>query len=253
MPGVDCTVVENGFPEDASVFDGADSIVVFADGGDSSPLLNGFEAIEKQAQRGAGLVVMHYVLDVPKGDLGERANRMLGGHYEQHWSVNPIYTGEFANLPEHPITRGVHPFAIGDEWYYHMRFVEDMVGVTPILTCTPPDSTRQRPDGPHSNNPTVRSRKGMPEHVAWTYERPRDAGRGFGFTGGHWHWNWAHDDYRKTVLNAIAWTAGIDVPETGIDTPTPTLSDLLENQDFEPWPEERMQAIRDRLRRFQQD
>ncbi len=44
-------------------------------------------------------------------------------------------------LPEHPITRGVKPFKINDEWYYHMRFREEMEGVTPILTDLPPDAT----------------------------------------------------------------------------------------------------------------
>ena len=38
---------------------------------------------------------------------------------------------------DHPITRGVKPFAADDEWYYHMRFREGMSGVTPILTAMP--------------------------------------------------------------------------------------------------------------------
>ena len=36
---------------------------------------------------------------------------------------------------EHPTARGVKPFVIKDEWYYHMRFVEGMKGVTPILSA----------------------------------------------------------------------------------------------------------------------
>ena len=44
-------------------------------------------------------------------------------------------------FPEHPITRGVEPFEINDEWYYHMRFVDGMDGVTPILTDLPPRET----------------------------------------------------------------------------------------------------------------
>ena len=123
------------------------------------------------------------------------------------------------------------PFAIDDEWYYHMRFPEDMKGVTPILTAIPPDSTRERPDGAHSNNPTVRARKGMPEHLAWAYERP-DGGRGFGFTGGHWQWNWADPSFRTVVLNAIVWIAGLEVPEGGVPTKTPTLEELEVDQDF---------------------
>ena len=71
----------------------------------------------------------------------------------------------------------------------------------------------------------------MIEHVAWARQRS-DGGRGFGFTGGHWHWNWAHDQFRKLVLNGIAWTAGLEIPPDGIPSRTPSLEDLEANQDF---------------------
>jgi hypothetical protein len=110
-----------------------------------------------------------------------------------------------------------------------------MKDVTPVLTCIPPDVTRQRPDGSHSNNPTVRAALGSPEHVAWVIERP-DGGRGFGFTGGHWHWNWANDSLRKLVLNGIVWVARLDPPPDGVPSRTPTYQELEANQD-EPRPE----------------
>ena len=53
------------------------------------------------------------------------------------------------------------------------------------------------------------------QHVAWGVERP-DGGRGFGFTGGHFHKGWANDDQRKLVLNAILWTAKVEVPAQGV-------------------------------------
>jgi len=155
----------------------------------------------------------------------------IGGYYETHWSVNPTWKAAFQEFPHHPVARGVVPFAIEDEWYYHMRFVDDMQDVTPVLSAVPPEATRQGPDGPHSGNPAVRARKGMAEHVAWARQRA-DGGRGFGFTGGHFHWNWAHDQFRKLVLNGIAWTAGIDLPAEGIVSKTPTLEELEANQDF---------------------
>ena len=49
------------------------------------------------------------------------------------------------------------------------------------------------------------------QHVAWAYERS-EGGRGFGFTGGHNHVSWQDDNYRKIMLNAILWTAGMEVP-----------------------------------------
>ena len=51
--------------------------------------------------------------------------------------------------------------------------------------------------------------------LAWAYDRP-DGGRGFGCTGAHFHRNFGDEQFRKLMLNAIAWTAGLDVPESGI-------------------------------------
>ncbi|MEZ6068029.1 MAG: hypothetical protein R3B90_20475 [Planctomycetaceae bacterium] len=54
---------------------------------------------------------------------------MDGGYFEPHWSVNPHWTAKFENLPEHPITQGVGTIEVNDEWYYHMRFVDELKGV----------------------------------------------------------------------------------------------------------------------------
>ncbi|MHC4495269.1 MAG: ThuA domain-containing protein, partial [Planctomycetota bacterium] len=178
-----------------------------------------------------GIAMLHYAVEVPNGKPGDYMLEWTGGYFETFWSVNPHFKAEFKELPEHPITRGVKPFAIDDEWYYHMRFVENMQNVTPILATIPPDSTRRKGNNAHSANPHVRARMGMPEHVAWAIERP-NGGRGFGFTGGHWHYNWAHDDFRKVVLNALVWIAGADVPAEGVPSKTPSIAELEANQDY---------------------
>ena len=51
----------------------------------------------------------------------------------------------------------------------------------------------------------------------WAYERP-DAGRAFGFTGGHTHANWGDANQRKVVLNALCWLAGVAVPPDGVES-----------------------------------
>jgi hypothetical protein len=125
----------------------------------------------------------------------------------------------------------VKPFKINDEWYYHMRFVEGMKGVTPILTATPPDQTRGKPgvSNDHGGNPEVQKHKGEPEHMMWAYERP-DGGLGFGFTGAHFHKNWGEENFRKVVLNALLWIAKADVPPDGVSCPL-TKAQLAENWD----------------------
>src|SRR5205823_3941911 len=130
-----------------------------------------------------------------------------------HWDA------DFKEFPKHPITRGVKPFTILDEWYFHLRFRDGMKGVTPILTAVPDASTMNRPDGTHSGNPAMREAvtRHEPQHVAWACERA-DGGRGFGFTGGHFHKNWGDENFRKLVLNAIVWTAKAEGPAEGIQS-----------------------------------
>jgi type 1 glutamine amidotransferase len=129
----------------------------------------------------------------------------------------------------HPITRGVDPFEIRDEWYYHMRFRDNMEGVTSILSAVQPDETRNRPDDAHGGNPVVRAGKGQREILAWAAERP-DGGRGFGYTGGHFHKNWGEPNNRKLFLNALLWTAKAEIPENGVQS-TVTEEDLTKNLD----------------------
>lgn len=233
-PGVLTAVYDGGWPRDPTAFDNADAVVLYMDGGAGHPVLRHLEQMDAVMARGVGLACLHYAVEVPKEKAGERFLAWIGGYFETNWSVNPHWTARFDELPEHPVTRGVAPFTLRDEWYYHMRFRAEMRGVTPLLTAVPPDSTRERRFGPHSGNPHVRARKGMPEHVAWAAERA-DGGRGFGITGGHFHWNWGHDRFRTLVLNALVWIAHGEVPEDGVRTPTPTVDELLAEQD-EPVP-----------------
>jgi len=235
VPDVHAAVYRNGWPEDPTALAGADAIVIFCDGGGGHVAMKHLEEVDRLMKQGVGLACLHYGVEIPKGEPGDYLLGWIGGYFESDWSVNPHWKASFESFPDHPISRGLKPFAIDDEWYYHMRFPENMEGVTPILTAVPPDSTRERPDGPHSNNPTVRAGKGEPEHLAWACERA-DGGRGFGFTGGHWQWNWAQDSFRTVVLNGIVWIAGLDVPPGGVPSQTPTMEELEANQDF-PQPE----------------
>lgn len=236
-PNYDITVVKEGWPEEGvAALQGADSIVVYCDGGERHLLNAHIDEFDRLMDAGVGLVCIHYGVETPKGKTGDAFLDWIGGYFEAGWSVNPHWDAKFESFPDHPISRGVEPFHINDEWYFHMRFRDQMKDVTPILSAHPPESTMRRPDGPHSGNPDVRKAvaAGEIQHLAWAAQR-EGGGRGFGFTGGHFHWNWANENFRKVMLNAIVWTAHGTVPENGVSTPNPTQTELEANQD-EPKP-----------------
>jgi type 1 glutamine amidotransferase len=220
VPGVTSIFHSNGWPQSADAFDNAAAIVIYSDGGGGHPAIkeDRLQLLGGLMKKGVGLGCIHYAVEVPKDKGGPEFLNWIGGYFETFWSVNPHWDADFKELPEHPVTRGVKPFKINDEWYYHMRFPEDMKNVTPILTAIPPDRTRGKEGelSTHGGNPHVQARKGMPEHVMWVTERP-DGGRGFGITGGHFHRNWGDENFRRVVLNSILWIAKAEVPPDGVD------------------------------------
>jgi type 1 glutamine amidotransferase len=213
----------NGWPQDPTAFDNADSILLFMDGGGNHPAIqeNRLQDLEKLMKQGVGLALVHYSVEVPGDRGGDEFLKWVGGFYETGYSTNPHWEAHFNEIPHHPVTTGVQPFIITDEWYFNIRFRPDMKGITPLLIATPPDDVRR--------TEAAREHPGRPEIVSWCVERP-DGGRGFGFTGAHFHVNWQHENFRKLVLNAILWTAKVEIPNDGVVC-TVTEEDIMKNLD----------------------
>ncbi len=221
-----------GYPANTSILDDAATIVIFCTGHSGHVLNNHLDEFDRLMKRGTGVVMIHWATEAEKGKPGEKFLEWMGGFCDLNWSVNPHWTPKFKDFAAHPICNGVKPFSVNDEWYYHMRFVAGLKGVTPILSDLPGPETLRRRDGPRSGNPTVRTAvaAGEKQHVAWAYDRP-GGGRGFGFTGAHNHDSWQHDDFRKVMLNAILWTANVEVPEYGCPSAAITAADINANLD----------------------
>lgn len=248
-PGLRVEYVLNGWPADEKVFDDAAAVVFYMDGGGNHEVVkeNGRRKpiVDGWAKKGIGLGFMHYGVEIVADQAGAEFKRWIGGHYEHMFSCNPIWEPHFAALPDHPITRGVKPFQVKDEWYFNMRFVADIAGneradveglkFTPILVATPSDQVRNGPYVyPRGPYPHIQAAKGRAEAMLWAVERP-DGGRGFGFTGGHFHDNWGNADFRKTILNSLAWIAKAEVPAGGLES-TVSAADLDANLDPKPGP-----------------
>ncbi len=138
-PGILATTYYNGWPNDPTALDNADCLVMYCDGGGGHLVIPNQDQVEAKSKAGMGVVCLHYGVEVPKGKTGDLFLQWLGGYFEEFWSVNPHWTAKFEKIPDHPITRGVKPFTINDEWYFNMRFLPNMEGVTPILSASPPD------------------------------------------------------------------------------------------------------------------
>src|SRR5262249_36304801 len=163
------------------------------------------QILERQMKRGCGLIFHHWSTFHPV-KAHDQITEWNGGYFD-HESGPPagkwyskIETKEWTTVvgsSRHPIERGVKPFKVKEEFYYKLRFRENDPRLQFILlkdASEPPLSA-----------------------VAWAIER-NDGGRGFGFTGGHFFANWWVPEFRRLVLNAIAWTAKIDVPEGGVES-----------------------------------
>jgi len=189
-PGLSVTVVSNDWPRDPSVFEGVDAVFMFCTGGEGHPAAQPerLKLLGGLMSKGVGFGTCHFGVEVEKDKGGPEFLAWQGGYFEKYWSVNPTWSAKFTNFPDHPVARGLKPFPVNDEWYYHMRFVDGMKGVTPILTAVPPERTRGAPgaNDTHGGNPEVQKHAGEAEHMMWTYERPTAGGgsasRGLIFT-----------------------------------------------------------------------
>src|SRR5205814_903166 len=199
-----------GWPDDPSTLDDADTIFLTSDGTDreekNHPLYVGdhWQFIERQMKRGCGLVFFHWSTFSPMR-VHDQITEWVGGHFDyetgnapNHWysAIQTWKAESKLGTPGHPILRGVRPFTTQEEYYYRIRFRENDPRLKPIIVTRPPKESNDFA-------------------VGWAVERA-DGGRGFGFTGGHFYANWWNADFRRLILNAIVWTAKLDVPQNGV-------------------------------------
>lgn len=186
------TIQYDAWPE-SSAFDGIDALVVYCDGDQRHVALGHEKELQALADRGVGMVFLHYAVDGEPGLLNDTLLKLVGGYYDETQSQNPEWTAKNIKLTTHPITAGVEPFELRDEWYYNLRFGD----VVPLLQAVPPEEEQA--------------------HVlAWIYGK-----NAFGFTGGHFLSNWTQPDFRRLILNAMVWSAGLDVPAGGVQSDDP--------------------------------
>ena len=98
VPNIACDVHLNGWPTDEHFADGADCIVMYCDGGVGHMVNKHLDQVDALAKKGVGIVCIHYGVEVPKGESGDKFLDWIGGYFEAHWSVNPTWRLRNAEL-----------------------------------------------------------------------------------------------------------------------------------------------------------
>lgn len=188
------TVVSNGWPTEPKTLKGVNTIVVY-----SSPaaeiLLDGphRDEVDRLMKSGVGLVTIHWASTVRKQNferLGDRWMSYLGGT----WISNVGLSTDKSLLKQldtkHPICRGWSEYELHDEYYLNPVVTDE---ATPLLQV---------------------NTKGDDVVVGWAFERT-DGGRAYGTTLGHFYRNFQRTEFRRAIVNAILWTAHVEVPVGG--------------------------------------
>lgn len=203
----------DGWPKNERTLEDADTIMIVSDGRDGTlfaeaPFLASparVQFVGKQMKRGCGFCTFHFSTFAPEKYRND-VLRWSGAYFQweqdgkRRW-YSAIKTAEAevkVATTDHPVARGLTPFRMREEFYYNLRFAPKDAAVKPIWTV--PDLPGRAPNG---------------RVVAWARQRS-DGGRGFGTSAGHFYDNWKHENFRRLILNALAWTAHVEVPRGGV-------------------------------------
>lgn len=225
-PAIDATVVI-GWPEDVAVRDAADTVVFIGDEFPPHKLPESQRVMKElggMVSRGCGVVCIHFATGLREPDVAPDGKHPLldwiGGYFASRCShhksiakifpeatIEPATAGDAAAT--HPVLRGWKAFTLDDEPYIDNYFGPpghaERVGLIEFATSMlPPESPRR-------------------QVVAWGLERP-DGGRGFGIVMPHYYRNWELADLRTLILNGIVWTAGVEIPPSGVKVALPALA-----------------------------
>lgn len=193
------TEISDGWPKDAKTLAGVRAIVVYTSPG-AEMLFDGpqRDEVDKLVKAGVGIVTIHWASAIKKENvqrLGPTWLNTMGGMWVSNvglgWGKSPLKQ----LLPDHPICRGWKEYEIDDEFYLNATIEK----AKPFLSVVDPGSKKE-------------------VIVGWVYERDDDNGKGgrsFATTLGHPYANFQREPFRRMIVNAILWSAKVEVPEGG--------------------------------------
>jgi type 1 glutamine amidotransferase len=205
IPRVRTQIYLDTWPKNPSELDDATTIVLMWEGWEQH-LINArnlatVQKFDQLMKRGVGLVCFHAATAVDES-VEKYYLDWIGGNKSRNHSLHPMARLIEVTLaaPEHAICRGVRAMRFAEEEFYcKILFRADDRRITSILTAMLPPERPQK------------------QIIGWVVERA-DGGRAFACTGPHYHASFQNDDLRKLALNAVLWTARIEVPRNGVQS-----------------------------------
>ena len=173
---------------------------------DTTAWLQSLDELIRQNQ--IGIVILHYATWAENWRAREYYLKWTGGLWVQMASRNPQDDWAMKPLAKHPVLRGVKPWTYRDEIFCRFLLPNDQRR-TDLLLATP-----------KADKFNV-----GPQVASFVFQRD-DGGRGFVFGGLDFRDNLALDNYRRFLMNGIAWAARLEIPKAGIQSPTPDVSDV---------------------------
>lgn len=165
-------------------------------------VLNYLRQVDSLHKAGMGIIVLHWAVAADNQKAFSLYRDWFGGgwmpDYSQNplgkWIVNPVKGAE-----KHPIMRGVGPWTYKDEIFSRFMVIPQDPNRTDLLMG----------EAPKTNQGTIAKRC-----ITWAYED--GLSRALIYGGMDYHSALLEENYRRFLLNAIVWAAGIDVPKGGI-------------------------------------
>ncbi len=197
VAGLEVSIVNADEPwrDGPEVLAGADGAVLFLSEGakwlHQDP--RRLAAFQKLAARKGGLASIHWAMGTRDAKNIDGFVQLFGGCHGGPERKYKVLSTDL-QLANHPITTGIKPFQVREEFYYRLK--------VPKLA--------------NSWQPIIKAEiDGQQETVAWAWERP-DGGRSFGFSGLHFHDNWRLPEYRRLLAQGVLWTLRLPIPPAGL-------------------------------------
>ena len=232
------------YPKDLSLVEEADLIIISSDGGERHVLGNKkdptkhmahFDSVLKKNK--TGLIVIHWATDAPSGGMGKlnegNAQMMMDWIGAVYYWVNKgddpasSFTWKFPTLDfkvnkDSPISNGLPDrFTMQDEYYFNFFNAEG--GRNPGSDKV---TFLHSANAPSSRADIKKKENWREQAVYWSFERENE-GRSVAMTSAHFYRTWMNPNFFQSFTNSVFWTLGMEVPEDGVDIPTPTAEELL--------------------------